>query len=105
MKCAHHTAAFLESVTRAACGVDPEGMGGLVSGQVFEKDAMLPAFLSLLPYLKGPCRNKIEEFLGKYYPLLCTAEPEAVLSEELAGSYPYELSALVYEILEAERRK
>ena len=105
MKCAHHTAAFLESVTRAACGVDPEGMGGLVSGKVFEEDVLLPALLSLLPHLNGPYREKIEAFLGKYYPLLRSNDPQAFLSEELARTYPYELSAMVYEVLEAERIK
>ena len=103
MKCKHSTAAYLESVVRASCKVDPDGMEGLASAALFENDPLLAAYLALLPHRNGPFRQKIELFLAQYYPQLSEGPEE--MPDCLAGEYPYLLSAMVHEILEEETRK
>lgn len=101
MKCTHATAAYLESVTRAAFGAMPGGFGGLIDNAIFETDPMLPAYLALLPYKNTAFLPDIESFLNKYYPLLQNTQlpQDTLIPAEVASAYTIELSTLVHRIL------
>ena len=104
MKCTHATAAYLESVTRAAFGAMPGGFGGLIDNFVFESDPFLPALISLLPYKETEFLPQIEAFLNKYYPLVNnTSLPKDTLIEQgIASAYSIELSYLVRDLANAK---
>ncbi len=101
MKCTHATAAYLESVTRAAFGAMPGGFGGIIDNALFENDPMLPAYLSLLPYKNTRFLPEIESFINKYYSVLHNTNlpQDTLIPEDVASTYTIELSTLVHHIL------